>query len=383
MCGWEPDVIDFYGNVSTVQDRLAAIHMQLRCEFPAIARVAVALYEHPTDTLRTFVHSTDGTPPFGRIVDKLSLQPALAELADRQMDRIITNLVGDDDWQREPPGTWRRSLANQGYLSSYTTPFYEHGSLLGFIFFDSLQPNYFSASVINRIALYSHLLTLFVIDFVRQTSVLRSAIAIARDFGTRRDKYTGAHLDRMAEYSRIIAHGISDACQLGEDFVECVFLFAPLHDIGKIAIPDEILLKRGRLTSAEHRQMQRHVSEGVAIIETMINAFRIGSGQLAQTLRNIVRFHHERYDGTGYLDGLTGEAIPIEARIISVADVFDALTGDRPYRSPMSNADAFTYLREGSGLQFDSHCVQALITRLADVEAVQAVFHAEAHASTA
>ena len=124
--------------------------------------------------------------------------------------------------------------------------------------------------------------------------------------------------------------------------------------------------------------MKSHVAEGVSMIEAIVDSFGIGTAQHVDVLRNIVRFHHEWYDGSGYLQGLAGEAIPIEARIVAVADVFDALTTERPYKTAQSNTEAFAFLEEQAGGHFDPVCVEAMVAHRADVETIQRQFRAEA-----
>jgi HD-GYP domain-containing protein (c-di-GMP phosphodiesterase class II) len=153
-----------------------------------------------------------------------------------------------------------------------------------------------------------------------------------------------------------------------------VFLFAPLHDVGKIAIPDRILLKPGRLSDAEFQLMKTHVAKGVAIIDTIAHSFGIGATQHVELLRNIVEFHHEAVDGSGYLQGRAGSDIPLEARIVTVADVFDALTTTRPYKPAWSTEDAFRLLGELAGSKFDAACVAALQENRPVVEAIQERF---------
>ncbi len=335
--------------------------------------VAVAVYDAATDALKTFVHSTEGGSPFARYADKLTNVPALAELARARRDRIIGDLA-DDLWS----SSHRRALVEHGFRSSYTTPFFDHGKLVGFVFFDCFERGYFTPPRMRHVELYAHLVALLVIDSLRRTSVLRSAVAVARHFGHRRDEETGAHLDRMAYYSRLVAEALSARLGFDDEFVEFVFLFAPLHDIGKIAIPDDILLKRGRLSVDEFTTMKSHVAEGAGIVDTIVDSFGVGGSQHVDVLRNIVRFHHEWYDGSGYLQGLRGEAIPIEARIVAVADVFDALTTDRPYKTAQSNAEALTFLEKRAGGQFDPLCAKAMLGHRADIESIQRRFRAEA-----
>jgi HD-GYP domain-containing protein (c-di-GMP phosphodiesterase class II) len=366
-------VAPIFGEAQTIEEQLRSMHAQLRAELPGVSRIAVAVYDLPSDDLKTFVHSTEGASPFTHYIDKLANVPALAELARTRRDRIIGDLA-DDLWS----SSHRRALVEHGFRSSYTTPFYDHGKLVGFVFFDCFEQGYFTPPRMRHVELYAHLVALLVIDSLRRASVLRSAVAVAKHFGHRRDEETGAHLDRMAYYSRLVADALSTTLGFDDEFIEFVFLFAPLHDIGKIAIPDEILLKRGRLTVDEFTTMKTHVSEGAGMVDAIVDSFGIGASQHVDVLRNIVRFHHEWYDGSGYLQGLAGAAIPVEARIVAVADVFDALTTERPYKSARSNEAAFAYLGAHAGGHFDPLCVEALLGNRAEARRIQRRFRAEA-----
>lgn len=189
---------------------------------------------------------------------------------------------------------------------------------------------------------------------------------------------TGTHLDRMARYSRLIAKSLADAgWGINDEFVEFVFLYAPLHDVGKIAVPDRILLKPGKLSADEYAVMKTHVSAGMDIVESIASGFHVGMGQHVDVLRNIVRFHHEAFDGNGYLSGRKGEDIPLEARIVAVADVFDALTTVRCYKDAWTNEAAFRLLTELAGRQFDPHCVEALTAHADKVPAIQEQFRSD------
>lgn len=357
----------------SVEERLRDIHEELRRELDGVHRLAVAIYEPTSDELRTFVHSTDGSVPFGPLTRRLESLPSLARLAERGDDRVIAD-INDLPVSGEPA----IGLRAHGFRSSYTTPFYDRGRLFGFIFFDSYLPGYFDGSRLRHVTLYAHLVALMMIDALRPVYVLRSAVDVARAFGHFRDRETGAHLDRMAHYARLIAQALARNGTVNDEFVEFVFIFAPLHDIGKIAVADQILLKPGRLSPAEFEMMKRHVSEGVKMVETIVASFGIDAAHHVDILRNIVRYHHEWYDGSGYLAGLAGEAIPIEARIVSVADVFDALTTRRPYKDPLSNSDACAFLNRSINRQFDPACVAAMIASGDAIAAIQDRFQAKA-----
>ena len=202
---------------------------------------------------------------------------------------------------------------------------------------------------------------------------LVTRLARAAEF---RDPETGAHLQRMARYAFLIA------CQLDcpQPFCQRLLEAAPMHDIGKLGIPDSILLKPGRLDEAEMAIMRQHAAHGAHILAGSASA-------LMQMAEEIARCHHERYDGSGYPAGLAGETIPLSARIVAVADVFDALSSPRPYKRPWPLADARAYIEQHSGSHFCPDCVQAFVRAWDAVTAVRAqhpdavtVVHAVANA---
>jgi len=165
-----------------------------------------------------------------------------------------------------------------------------------------------------------------------------------------RDAGTSAYLERMSHVAGLIAEQLG----LSEEEVRIIEMAAPLHDMGKIAIPDSVLLKEGRLTEEEQTIMRRHPRIGYELLSGSQNRF-IQVGAL------IALRHHERYDGSGYPDGLVGEAIPLEARIVAVADVFDALVSPRPYKEAWTMDATLAYLYAQRGRLFDPRCVDALI----------------------
>jgi putative two-component system response regulator len=164
------------------------------------------------------------------------------------------------------------------------------------------------------------------------------------------DCITGAHVERVASYAAAIAR----AYGLDEVQAELLRLASPLHDIGKIAVPDSLLAKPGPLTPAERVEMERHTEAGHALLA--------GSGnELLELAATVARSHHERWDGTGYPCGLSGEDIPIEGRIVAVADVFDAMTSERPYGTKFSAAEGRAYIVSESGAAFDPKVVDAFL----------------------
>jgi HD-GYP domain-containing protein (c-di-GMP phosphodiesterase class II) len=148
----------------------------------------------------------------------------------------------------------------------------------------------------------------------------------------------------------------------------------PLDDVGKIAIPDRVLLNPGVLTGSEFELMKTHATRGARIVEDIVRNFRLGSFPFMDMLRAIVELHHEAMDGTGYPRGLKDTQIPIEARIVAVADVFDALASRRSYKEAWSNDRVFAALQALARLKLDRDCVRALEARRSELEEIQATF---------
>ena len=165
----------------------------------------------------------------------------------------------------------------------------------------------------------------------------------------------------MAHYSRLMARALAPRFGFADEFVEDVFLFAPLHDIGKVGVPDRILHKADRLDADEWLLMQRHVEIGERIIDTIAACSGHDDGAALRTMRNIVAGHHERLDGSGYPRGLSGDAIALEARIVAVADVFDALSSRRPYKPAWADEAVWREMSAQAAAQrLDADCVGAL-----------------------
>jgi len=181
--------------------------------------------------------------------------------------------------------------------------------------------------------------------------------------GEYRDEETGYHVVRMAKYSRQIA----EALGLSEKECDEIEYAAPMHDIGKIGITDKVLLKPGKFDQDEWQAMQQHTTIGHSILSN-------SQSRYIQTGSIIALNHHERFDGTGYPHGLAGKDIPLVARIVSVADVYDALTSSRPYKEPWSTDDSKDYLETNLGSQFDPLCVEAFFERIDNIDDIQSSF---------
>jgi len=364
------DILQTLNDDQPLSRKLRFIHDTVNQRYPYIERLAVAVYDPKTDLLKTFIHSSGDKMPLNHYQAKLSESRSLCEILEVGRPRVVNDLSIFEQNNKEHS----QRIRAEGYSASYTLPMYHHGALFGFLFFNASEKGVFSDEVLNDLDLFGHLMSMTVAQELHQFRTLQAAVATARDITHHRDNETGAHLERMSRYSRLIAETLAPAYGFSDEYVERIFLFSPLHDIGKIAIPDEILLKPGRLDEHEFEIMKTHTDKGREMIEHMLGHFGVSALDHSDILRNIAQYHHEKLNGMGYPEGLEGEAIPIEARIIAVADIFDALTSRRPYKEAWSNQQAFDLLQEMAGDSLDADCVNALLSHREAIEQIQQRF---------
>lgn len=171
-----------------------------------------------------------------------------------------------------------------------------------------------------------------------------------------KDNETGLHVMRMSHYAQVLALAYGFSEQKAEDLLHA----APMHDIGKIGIADNILLKPGKLTAEEYKEMQKHPLIGAEIIGDC-------ESDLLKMAKSVALYHHEKWDGTGYPYGLSAEQIPVEARIVALSDVFDALTSARPYKQAWSIEETLQHIRQQKGLHFEPRLVDLLDENLQQI----------------
>jgi HD-GYP domain-containing protein (c-di-GMP phosphodiesterase class II) len=349
--------------------RLRQMHEGLLERVPAVDRIACALYDAGEDLLKTFIDSTRTGHSLEGHEFRLSQSRSLSRLATSGDVRILDDIPALVQ-HGEVHSDW---LLEQGYQSSMTVPLFDNGALLGMTFFDARASHAFPPVAQRDLLLYANLINMSISSELAALRTVVASAQMAREFAHLRDFETGAHLERMARYARAIARAIAPRHALGDEFIEHVFLFAPLHDVGKIGIPDRILLKAGRLEPDERQVMQTHVELGLEIVERIIGDFGLRHLPDSSVLRNIVGGHHEKMNGTGYPKGLAGAAIPLEARIVSTADIFDALTTRRPYKQAWTTAEAVAEMRRMAVAgELDPECVEAVAAFAPRIEEIRA-----------
>ena len=215
------------------------------------------------------------------------------------------------------------------------------------------------ARVSTQLALYNQNHALEVKVQERTEELISTRLEIIRHLGRAaeyKDNETGLHVIRMSHYSRLIA----EALDFGSDWSDLIFNASPMHDIGKIGIPDNILLKPGKLDKDEWDIMKKHPEFGAEIIGDH-------PSDILKMSKEIALSHHEKWDGSGYPYGLAGEDIPLSGRIIAIADVFDALTTERPYKNAWTVEDAVKLINDSSGQHFDPKLVPVFHEVMAEV----------------
>jgi putative two-component system response regulator len=234
----------------------------------------------------------------------------------------------------------------------------------------------------------NRVLRAMVLERTRELAVTQEATILSlATLAETRDKETGRHLRRTQGYVRALALELREhprfSAALDDNTIELLHKSAPLHDIGKVGVPDRILRKPARLTAEEYEDMKRHTVYGYeAIVATEALLAEAGGSDAATSFlrfaREVARSHHEKWDGSGYPDGLRGDAIPLSARLMSVADVYDALTSKRVYKPGHSHDDTVAEILNGRGTQFDADVVDAFKARADDFAAI-----ARSHADSA
>lgn len=298
---------------------------------------------------------------------------ALELVADEQPDIILLDVMMPGMSGHEVCKALKSDEVTKGIPVVFVTALSEEideakGLALGAIDYITkpFSPDLVKARVQIHLALkqYRDHLEEMVSERTRQLELTQeAAIEVLCTLAEYRDPETGGHIRRTQHYVRALALQLQSHPkfhdELDDTTIEMLFRSAPLHDVGKVAIPDGILLKPGRLTPEEWHEMQKHVCVGRDAIASQER--KLGANSFLRIAKEIAAGHHEKWDGTGYPDGLKGEEIPVPARMMAIADVYDALISKRVYKPPFEHMKAVQIIREGSGTQFDPDMVDAFL----------------------
>lgn len=268
-------------------------------------------------------------------------------------------------------------LIQAGYVSSMTVPIVFRDKVAGIIFFNSKKPGYFTDKNIEKDFIYlAQVLSSKYIQELERRNNFKKLLQVALKISHHRDPETAQHLIRMGKYSETLARLMAHLTpKITTEFIHRIRFYAPFHDIGKYRIPDEVLFSNKIFTQEERDIMNMHPIYGEEIIDELVRVSDLNNTLVEDMLflKNIIRFHHEAYDGSGYPDRLSQLDIPLEARIVTLADVFDALLSKRPYKEPWNISKVIHFIRDKSGTLFDPVCAKVLIDNIEDFVTIQEV----------
>lgn len=294
---------------------------------------------------------------------KVNQEGGIPKMIKSRSERVVNDL----STLRLNPRT--QFLLNNGHRSSFSYPLMFKGNAIAMVFFNSSKVAFFSKLSVQQDMLFlSTIINSLMVRQFEKKQFIRISLAIALEMGHAKDPETKAHLQRMESYSSKLAYLLSKEKGITHEFIRRIESYAAFHDIGKYKIPDDILFSSTTFTPAERKIMNQHCMHGVDIINDVLGHFPVNVRHVAEYrfLKNIILHHHEYYNGDGYPMGLKGNDIPLEARIVMVADVFDALLSKRLYKPAWNIDDVVTYMRDNSGVMFDPDCIHALISNLPD-----------------
>ncbi|MEZ8272887.1 HD-GYP domain-containing protein [Vibrio splendidus] len=354
-----------------------------REHYPILSRLSVVLCNENRAS-NYFVSDTLCQEAEHRHVEQeLTPESALSRMAESLDTRIINDLTTISSTKQIS------HLLDLGHQSSYTTPIHHQESNLGFVFINASSTGFFANQTIQcDIAYLTQVISSLFVQWFERQRHFQSSLAIALNMGHARDPETKEHLIRMGKYSEQIARTLSHTKrEITHQFIHRIRLYAPFHDIGKYRIPDKVQFSSARFNEEERNIMNNHTLYGEEVIDDVVALSHHSSmcSEEIQFIKNIVRHHHERFDGSGLPDALSNTAIPLEARIVTLADVFDALMSKRAYKHAWSLDEVMEYIEVQNGSMFDPECVVALKQNLDGFMAIREQYNddAQPHLMTA
>lgn len=359
---------EFSAMRTQLETKIKTFRKELNSKVHQIDRVAIAIYCKERDVLHTYAFDEDRPSELTHYEAKFTDSKSLYECYKHNEVRIVEDLSAN----YKSPFKHSQTMINAGFQSSFCAPLRADDDFLGFFFADSRHKSVFTAELVEQLKLISMVVSLLLKQDKEKIHVLRSTVESMRTVSDYRDPETGEHLLRMSNYSLLIARHLADSHHLNDVQIDYIYLYSVLHDIGKITVPDEILLKPGKLTAQEFERMKLHASEGFKLAEYVIDLYDLKNIPHISILLNIIKSHHEKIDGSGYPEGLKGDQVPLESRIIAVADIFDALTCERPYKKAWTNEAAFAELTKlVDEHKIDGDCVNALKENQNEIAKIQ------------
>ncbi|MHC1682824.1 MAG: HD domain-containing phosphohydrolase [Clostridiaceae bacterium] len=374
------NLIKMYEIINTggsIEDSLDYVYKSFK-EFIPYNRVGLAMLDM-NDTVYSFAVKTDYKPKldtgFSLEINKTSLN----KIVDYNKPRIINDYV--EYLEENPDSSTAKLLVSEGVRSSISYPLMANNIIIGIFFFSSKKPNSYTEDYLERVRLIANNISIAIEKFLIVDDLILSSITGFAKLVEAKDSDTGLHIERMQNYSRIIAKGLSNLEKykdvISYKYVDDIYKFSPLHDIGKVGIADGILLKPGKLTHQEFEVMKTHTVIGGDVLKKAYSKSSKSDRHYFDMGIEIALGHHERYDGKGYPYGLSGDDIPLSARIVMAADVLDALTSKRAYKEAIDIETSINMMVDERGKMFDPDIISILLKYKRDILDIYYKFHEE------
>jgi HD domain-containing protein len=363
--GQSNESLDILLKLGPLTPKLKLIHALIKRRFNFVDRIAVVLFDSYSSSLKTYISSNSKDDPLLRYEFSLAQAQSLLETMVKG-PRVVNDLSVFSKGAYDHT----RRIQEFGFQASYTVPLLYEQVFWGFIFMNSYQKDCFSKETVEEMDVYCHLISSAIERDISGIRTLNGALNLAAEFLRVQNTETESRMGRMTRITRLILEELVAAGKqtFDDEAIERLSRFAAFHDIGKVAVPESILIKPERLSRQEFAIVSTHTERGLEITDSIVKNFNLKSMPGIEVLRNIVLSHHERMDGSGYPFRLREEQIPIEARIVAVADIYDALTSSRPYRAAFTNEEAFALLQEQER-KLDADCLAALLRAREKLEA--------------
>lgn len=300
------------------------------------------------------------------------LKTSLGNIVETGQPRIINDL--EEHIEGKPIKGYNKILLRSGIKSSITLPLMINESCIGFIFFSSDRKNVYKENHISFLRVLSNSIAIAFQQNIYIEDLLYSTLLALTKISEEKDKDTGEHLIRMSEYSTKLARLMSKdkrfKGQIDSKFIVDIEKFSPMHDIGKVGIPDNILLKPGKLNKNEFNVMKNHTLNGARVLREAENNIVKSGNSVFKMGIEIAESHHEKWDGTGYPKGLKEYEIPLSGRIVALADVLDALLSKRSYKDAFSFEKATEIILDSKGTHFDPDIVDIFIDNIDEFQLI-------------
>ncbi|HHV98258.1 MAG TPA: GAF domain-containing protein [Clostridiaceae bacterium] len=356
-------LIENINSSNSFEDLLKYIYSTF-IDFVPYSYIGIALIKDDGKSVEASFGISDGAVkglPQNLIGEKAYIEEtSLGEVIRTGRARIINDL--DMYLSGKKINNYNKIILEAGIRASITLPLKLNNNPVGVIFFSSCNKNVYTEEHAVFLETLANSIAIGFDKSIFFDDVLYSSVFALARLAEARDTDTGEHLERMKKYSAVLAQLLYEDSKymdiITPGYVNDIEKFSPLHDIGKVGVKDSILLKPARLTGEEYEEMKQHTVYGAQVLREADQYMVKRNKSLFGMGIEIAEGHHERWDGSGYPYGKSGEDIPLSARIVAVADVFDALTSKRPYKEPYSFDESFEIIMQDSGKHFDPEIVR-------------------------